>query len=359
MTFDRDQPYNDLPALPPRVELETKAVLKKAIAANRALAELKRAGDLLPNQTVLLSTLLLQEAKQSSEIENIVTTNDDLYHAFADDNLAANQATKEVLHYNHALWFGFVSLKEGRPLSTRLFEDIASQVKGTGMAVRRLPGTKVGKSGGEVVYTPPEGEALIRDKLANLEAFIHADDDLDPLVKLAVMHYQFEAIHPFADGNGRTGRILNILYLIDQQLLLLPILYLSRYIIEHKVAYYEGLQRVTEAGDWEGWLLYILQAVEVTALITRDRILAIRGLMAQVTERVRTELPGIYSKDLVEILFEQPYCKIRVLETAGIAKRQTASRYLQELERIGILQAHRRGRETYYLNVPFYALLIQ
>lgn len=358
MAFARNEPFNDLPPLPPAVELESKRVLKLAIAANRGLAELKQAANLLPNQTVLLSSLLLQEAKQSSEIENIVTTNDELYRAFADDDLNVDLATKEVLRYNSALWYGFVMLREGRPLSTRLFEELVSRIRGTPAAVRHMPGTKISKASGEVVYTPPEGERLIRDKLANLEQFIHdPGNDLDPLVKLAVMHYQFEAIHPFSDGNGRTGRIVNILYLIDQQLLELPILYLSRYIIEHKADYYDLLRGVTEDGAWEAWILYMLEAINTTAAMTRDRIEAIRSLMAQVSEDVRERLPGIYRKELIEVLFAQPYCKIRFLEEAGIAKRQTASRYLQELEGIGVLRSLKRGRETYYMNLPLFDLL--
>ncbi len=361
MVFERNHPFNDLPLLPPSIELETKVVLKQAISANRALAELKGVGDQIPNQAVLLNTLAMQEAKLSSEIENIVTTNDELYRALADEGQQGQQSdphTKEVLHYNEALWYGFQKIKQGQPLTTRLFEEIAQIVKPSVSGVRKVPGTKVVDGiSGNVIYTPPEGEAILRDKLANLERFIYANDDLDVLVKMAIMHYQFESIHPFTDGNGRTGRILNILYLVEKHLLELPVLYLSSYIIQHKSDYYMGLRCVTERGDWENWLLYMLRAIEETSSITRDKILAIRRLMERVSETVKRELPKIYSKELVEILFQQPYCKIRFLEEADIAKRQTASNYLRELEGFGLLKGVKRGREVYYVNVPFFDLL--
>jgi len=359
MPFDCNVPHNGLPLLPPAgVELETRAVLKQAIGANRALAELKGAGELIPNQALLVRLIGLQEAKLSSEIENIVTTNDALYRAFADNGNRSDPQTKEVLSYNDALWHGYDTLKAGQPLSTRLFEQIAQIIKRNDAGVRRTPGTKIATGAGVPVYTPPEGEAVLRDKLANLEQFLYAEDGLDPLVKLAVLHYQFEAIHPFSDGNGRTGRIVNILYLIGAGLLDIPILYLSRYIIEHKSDYYGGLRRVTEEGKWEEWILFMLRAVEETALATHALVLGIRALMLETTNKIREELPKIYSKDLVEVLFSQLYCKIHFLEQAGIAQRQTASRYLKELSRIGVLsQPLEIGREAYYLNSEFYQLL--
>lgn len=206
---------------------------------------------------------------------------------------------------------------------------------------------------GEIKYTPPEGERVIRDKLSNLEKFIYSDDSLDPLIKMAIIHYQFEAIHPFSDGNGRTGRILNILFLVEKKLLDIPLLYLSRYIISNKTAYYNGLQQVTESDAWESWILYILKGVEQTAIATREQILTIHRLIKQVSEEVRTKLPRIYSKDLVEVIFRSPYCKIKFLEESGIAKRQTASVYLKELERIGVLRGLKMGRDTYYVNDAF------
>lgn len=360
MTFDPQQPYGDLPTLPPDIDLESKPVLKRAIAANKALAELKGAGQLMPNQAVLIQSIGLQEAKLSSEIENIVTTNDELYRAFANKGEKADPHTKEVLSYNNALWHGFDAIKnQNRLLTTNLFEELFQQIKQRNAGVRKTPGTKLANNAGKIIYTPPEGEALLRDKLANLERFIYAEDGIDPLIKLAVVHYQFEAIHPFTDGNGRTGRILNILFLVEQGLLDLPILYLSRYIIENKKAYYSGLRGVTERGDWEGWILYMLEAVEQTARETREKILAIRDLMNADIEKVKAELPKIYSKDLLEQLYHQPYCKIRFLEEAGVAQRQTASHYLKELARIGVLKPFKSGREIYYINENFLELLVK
>jgi Fic family protein len=357
MPFNRDLPYNQLPLLPPQEELETKAVLRQAVSSSRALAELKGAGDLIPNQSLLLTTLALKEAKISSEIEDIVTTNDELYQAYTDEDFNHSSATKEVLHYNEALWFGYNALLTNRPLSTRLFEEIGQIIKPTGGGIRKLPGTKIANSHRETIYTPPEGEQVIRDLLGNLENFLYDVSGIDPLIKMAVMHYQFEAVHPFTDGNGRTGRILNILYLVEEKLLSLPILYLSSYIIENKAGYYQGLQQVTEEKNWEGWILYMLKAVEQTATSTKDKIVEIQKLIVETGERIRTEKPKLYSKDLLELLFRQPYCKIKFLEQEGIAARETASNYLKQLESIGLLQGIKRGREWYYLNIPFFEML--
>jgi Fic family protein len=360
MAFDPQRPYNDLPTLPPSVDLESKPVLKQAIAANKALAELKGAGELVPNQAVLIKSIGLQEAKLSSEIENIVTTNDELYRAFANKGQKTNLHTKEVLCYNDALWHGYDVIKnQNRPLTTNLFEELFQQIKQSNAGVRKTPGTKLATSAGKLIYTPPEGEAILLNKLANLEQFIYAEDGIDPLVKMAVVHYQFEAIHPFTDGNGRTGRILNILFLLDRGLLDIPVLYLSRYIIENKNAYYSGLRGITENGDWESWILYMLEAVAQTARETREKILAIRDLMNADIEKVKMELPKIYSKDLLELLYHQPYCKIRFLEEAGIAQRQTASQYLRDLARIGVLEPLKSGREIYYINNKFLKLLVK
>ena len=360
MTFNPQKPYNDLPILPPGVELESKPVLKRAIAANKALAELKGAGGLVPNQAVVIQSIGLQEAKLSSEIENIVTTNDELYRAFANKGEKADPHTKEVLSYNDALWHGYDAIRNmNRSLTTNLFEELFQQIKQCKAGIRKTPGTKLATSAGKVIYTPPEGETVLRDKLANLERFIYAEDGIDPLIKLAVIHYQFEAIHPFTDGNGRTGRILNILFLVEKGLLDIPILYLSRYIIENKKAYYSGLRGITENADWENWILYMLDAIEQTARKTREKILAIRDLMNADIEKVQAELPKIYTKDLLEQLYHQPYCKIRFLEEAGIAQRQTASHYLKELARIGVLEPFKSGREIYYINKKFLELLVK
>jgi Fic family protein len=357
MPFDRTQPYNDLPLLPPAAELETKAVLKQAIAASRVLANLRGLAAQIPNQGMLISSIVLQEARLSSEIENIVTTNDELYRADADPEGKADPHTKEVLRYREALYHGFSAMKD-RPLTTNLFIEIVQRIKQTEFQIRAIPGTALKNEQGEVIYTPPVGEAVIRDKLSNLEQFIHAGDELDPLVKMAVMHYQFEAIHPFPDGNGRTGRILNLLFLVHKGLLDIPVLFLSRYIIANRSAYYEGLRGVTEKQDWEGWILFMLHAVETTAQQTFDQVLRIRSLMEGVRERVQLEAPGIYSKDLIEAIFRHPYTKIQFLVDASIAKRQTASSYLQTLAGLGILRESKHGREKYYINDSLYAELI-
>ena len=354
--FDRNAPFNDLPALPPAAEVETAAILKKAITASRALAELKGMAERMPNQAMLIDSLVLQEARASSEIENILTTNDELFKAASDEALPASAEAKEVLRYRQALNHGFRKIKE-RPLATGLFIEVAQLIKETDFSVRRTPGTRIANSRGETIYTPPEGEAVIRDKLRDLENFMHADDGLDVLVKMALVHYQFEAIHPFPDGNGRTGRILNILYLVDRGLLNLPVLYLSRYIIDHKAAYYEGLRRVTEDGAWTDWVLYMLDAVEQTSLRTRQQITDILALMEAVRERVQREAPGVYSKDLIEQIFRQPYCKIQFLDRAGMGTRQTCSKYLRELERLGVLHGQKIGREVYFINQALFDLL--
>lgn len=349
MAFARHQPYNDLPLLPPAVDLESKAVLKQAISANRVLANLRGLAAQIPNQDMLIRSIVLQEARLSSEIENIVTTNDELYRADADPDGKTDPHTKEVLRYRQALYHGLVAMGQ-RPLSTNLFVEIVGMIKQGDLGIRAVPGSALKNEAGEVVYTPPVGEALIRDKLGNLEQFIHADDDIDPLIKMAVMHYQFEAIHPFPDGNGRTGRILNLLYLVDRKLLDIPVLFLSRYIIAHRPAYYEGLRRVTEEGAWENWILFMLRAIEETARQTFDQVQAILALMEEIRARVQDQAPAIYSKDLIEVIFRHPYTKIQFVVDAGIAKRQTASSYLQTLAGLGILSEEKIGREKYYIN---------
>ena len=356
MPFNRQLPYNDLPLLPPITELETKAVLKQAISANRVLANLRGLAAKIPNQGLLINSIVLQEARLSSEIENIVTTNDELYRAAANGDGKTDPHTKEVLRYREALHFGFKALRE-RPLNSNLFIELVQLIKQVDIGIRAIPGTALKNDLGEVIYTPPVGEAVIRDKLANLDQFIHADDGLDPLVKMAVMHYQFEAIHPFPDGNGRTGRIRNLLFLVEQQLLDIPVLFLSRYIITHRQDYYAGLRGVTESQDWERWVLFMLKAVESTAQQTFEQVNRILALMEEVRERVQREAESIYSKDLVEAIFMQPYTKIAFLVEAGIAKRQTASRYLQTLAAMGILREEQVGREKYYINDALFAEL--
>lgn len=356
MHFDQNKPYNDLPVLPPASEIESPRVLKKAISASRALAKLST-GKALPNQTVLLNTFFLKEAKESSEIENIVTTDDELYEAMANVEKEITPNTKEVLHYVDALWKGMEWIRSGKPLTTNAFVEIVQTVKQNTAGIRKHSGTKiVNNSTKETIYTPPEGETVIRNLLQNLEEFLHVDNNIDPLVKMAVAHYQFEAIHPFADGNGRSGRIINILYLISCGLLEIPILYLSKYIIEHKVDYYKNLQNVTRNNDWETWIVYMLDAVEQTAAYTEKKMNGIIELMAKTQDVMKSKIP-FFSKELLEILFQQPYCKTQFLVKAGIAKEQTARKYLDELVSIGVLDSIKIGREKLYINKPFRALL--
>lgn len=356
MTWIADQPYNDLPLLPPNIEIETKEVLKACITARASLAELNQAGKLLPNQELLINLLPILEAQGSSEIENIVTTTDKLFQ-FSHEESNADPMTKEALNYRRALYEGFTSLKE-IPLSSRTALEICSTLKNREMGIRKQLGTALRNSTtNEVIYTPPNGEETIRDLLKNWESFLHADDELDPLVKLAILHYQFEAIHPFIDGNGRTGRILNILYLIEKDLLTLPILYLSRYIVMNKSDYYQLLLAVTTNAKWEAWILFMLKAIEETSTWTKNKIASITTLIEDTAQYIREKEPKIYSYELVNILFEQPYCRIANLVEKNIAQRQTASTYLQKLCDIGVLTEHAEGREKLFINTGLVELM--
>ncbi|RZJ04309.1 MAG: Fic family protein [Rubrivivax sp.] len=363
MPFDPVKPYNDLPALPPPVELESRAVLKACISARAAVAELKAAGQLIPNQAVLINTIPLLEAQASSEIENIVTTTDQMFLFDGVNESEADPATKEALRYRTALWEGFQALAT-RPLSTNTAVQICRAIKGVDMDVRRTPGTtlSIGRTR-EVIYTPPEGEALLREKLDNWELWMHGalpgTGEIDPLVRMAVAHYQFEAIHPLTDGNGRTGRVINLLYLVEQGLMDSPVLYLSRHILRNRAEYYRGLQAVTQEGAWEPWLLYMLQGVTETARWTVDKIHAVRKLLEVTTEHLRKSAPQIYSRELAELIFERPYCRIAHVVDAGLAKRQTASLYLKQLAEIDVLREHKLGREKIFLNPAFIDLLKQ
>jgi Fic family protein len=356
MSFDPRQPYNDLPPLPPPIELETSAVLKACISARAALAELKQAGELLPNQGLLINTLPLLEAKDSSEIENIVTTTDKLFQ-FANEHTQADPATKEALRYRTALYQGFISLKS-KPLSTSTAVAVCSTIKGVDMDIRSVPGTTITNTvNQEIIYTPPVGEDVIRSLLANWEHFIHDSNELDPLIVMAVAHYQFEAIHPFLDGNGRTGRILNTLLLIEKGLLTLPILYLSYYMVRHKNEYYRLLNGVSREQQWQDWILYVLAAVQQTAEWTTRKINAVRGLVEHTSTFVRKQLPKIYSHELIQIIFEQPYCRIQNLVDANVAKRQTASVYLKHLAEIGVLNELQVGKEKLFVHPKLMQLM--
>lgn len=351
-----NQPYLNLPSLPPSGDIETKAILKQCIKARAAVAELKQAAELIPNQALLINTLPLLEARASSEIENIVTTTDKLFQHLR-DAAQADPATKEALRYSHALFEGYKALNH-HPLNTRTAEEICTQIKGVQMNVRRTPGTALANDAtGEVVYTPPEGEVLLRDLLANWERFMHENVEIDPLIRMAVGHYQFEAIHPFTDGNGRTGRVLNSLFLIQEELLTLPILYLSRFIIQTRIDYYQLLLEVTCSQNWEPWILYILRGVEETAVWTGAKISAMRILFEHTTDYVRVKLPKIYSHELVSLIFELPYCRIGSLTDAGIAKRQTASLYLKQLVEIGVLVEAPTSKEKLFIHPKLMQLL--
>lgn len=359
MKFFPDLPYNTLPLLPPKQEVETRAVLKACIEARAALSELKLAGELIPNQAVLINTLPLLEAQASSEIENIVTTADRLFKFAGDTEGQADAATKEALRYRTALHEGFKHLAV-RPLSTSTAVQICRTIKGVALDIRQTRGTVlINESSGTVIFTPPEGEALIREKLANWEHFIHETVTIDPVICMAIMHYQFEAIHPFTDGNGRTGRILNLLYLVEKKLLNIPVLYLSRYIIRHKAEYYRYLLAVSTDSDWETWILYMLRAVTETAQWTTEKIKKIRELLEISTNSLRANAPQIYSHELAELIFVQPYCRINNVIEAGLAKRQTASVYLKKMCEIGLLKEIKAGREKLFINPAFLKLLTQ
>lgn len=356
--FDPERPYSSLPPLPPKADLESRPILKACIGARAALAELKQAGDLLPNQAILINTIPLLEARASSEIENVVTTTDRLFR-FAQDEAdgQADPATKEALRYRTALNRGYQSLKR-RPVTTATAVEVCRTIKGVKLDIRRVPGTALANDAtGKVIYTPPQGEDLLRNLLANWERFLHETDELDPLIRMAVGHYQFEAIHPFTDGNGRTGRILNLLFLVEQGLLDLPVLYLSRSIIRRKADYYRLLLAVTTEGRWEDWILYMLGAVDETAHWTTAKIRSIRELMEETADFVRNKTPAIYSRELVELIFVQPYCRIGNVVDAGIAQRQTASVYLKDLCEIGVLKEVKAGREKLFINPRLMALL--
>ena len=348
MNWDSATPYNDLPLLPPQKELETKAVLKQCVKSRTAVERINQCAEHLPNPSLLINILPLLEARASSEIENIVTTTDAMFKSSLLETGARDPATKEAMNYREALYHGFRSMKE-RPLRTATAEEICSVIKGCEMKVRAVPGTTLQTEGGVTIYTPPVGEDLIRDKLGNWEKVIH-DSDLDPLVVIAVSHYQFEAIHPFTDGNGRTGRVLNLLQLVSSGLLNLPILYHSRSIIKRKAEYYQNLNKVTSEEAWEQWILYMLEIMEEAAEWTYAKIQEIRMLRQDVKRDIRKTFPKFYSSELIDVLFSQPYCRIQDVVEAGIAKRQSASTYLKSLVEYGILAEEKIGREKLFVH---------
>ncbi len=345
--------------LPLNIDLETKVVLKKVILANRALGKLNGIAKIIPNQSILINSLILREAKNSSEIENIITTYDEIYQAsISDDNL--KQATKEVKNYSTALLKGFDFIKNEELFLIKHIIKIQEELEQNNAGIRKQAGTILkNPATGEIKYIPPQSYKEILDFLANLENYINNDkvDDYDYIIKMAIIHFQFEAIHPFYDGNGRTGRIINILYLVYKKLLDLPILYLSDYIIKNKKKYYELIDNVHKLNDWNSWIVYIIEGVEVTALETIKIIEEINTLMEKTKLKINIELPKIYSKDLLEIIFSYPYTKIDFLVKKLNITRKTASNYLSKLEDIGILKSIKYGRVKFFVNKELFDLL--
>jgi Fic family protein len=346
--------------LPPKAEFDSKRILKKLSEAHRYLAELKGMAATIPNESILINTLALQEAKDSSAIENIITTHDELYKAMLFEELYTNAATKEVSNYVEALKHAFQLVRNNKFLSSNHIIEIQKILEQNDAGYRKLPGTSlINQSTGEKVYTPPQNPQLIIELMENLVKFINDKEifDADPLVKMAIIHFQFESIHPFYDGNGRTGRIINIVYLLLNDLLDLPILYLSRYIIKHKADYYRLLQSVRDDYKWEEWIIYMLTGIEQTAKETIGLIKNIRQMMQTYKHRIRQELPKIYSQDLLNNLFRHPYTKIEFLMQDIDVSRLTARRYLELLVEQGLIEKQKIWRTNFYINTPLYQLL--
>jgi Fic family protein len=351
---------NDLPLLPPKESLiETIAILKQESKSAVTLAELKGLTKTLPNPNILINAVILKEAQASSGIENVITTQDKLYQALYAKSAKPDVATKEVLRYREALLMGTRLIKEKGFLNTNGIIAIQKELEENNAGLRRLPGTAlINNLTNELIYTPPDNFDTISGLMKNLEEYINNDeDDISPLIKLAIQHYQFESIHPFYDGNGRTGRIINVLYLILKDLLNEPVLYLSSYIIQNKGDYYRLLQEVRTRNNWEDWILYMLKGIEQTALSTIKQINKINHLFSETQKLAMKKLPRIYSKDLIEQLFIHPYCKIEFLVENLNLNRKTAATYLKSLEDLGILGSESKGKEVIYINIKLYNLL--
>ena len=346
--------------LPSIDQWETRAVLKKTAEAHRYLAELKGVAASIPNEAILINTLSLQEAKDSSEIESIITTHDELYKASLFEETAISVATKEVQDYATALKQGFNVVRGNKLILLRDILAVQEKLEHNDAGLRRLPGTDLKNARtGQVVYTPPQNHSEILELMGNLVNYINDDSlcDADPLVKMAIIHHQFESIHPFYDGNGRTGRILNILYLVSKDLLNLPILYLSRFIIKNKADYYSHLQQVRDSGHWEPWLLYMMDGIIETAKSTIILITEMKKLMGDVKHRMRAELPKIYRQELLNNLFNHPYTKIEFVMDDLSVSRITATKYLDQLVEHNFVQKQKIGRGNYYINQPLCSLL--
>lgn len=353
MNFNRNEPFYGLPHLPPDFDFNHPEILSNLVRASRHLGELKGLCMTLPDPNLLINTVVLQESRDSSAIENIVTTQDELFQAVADE-ATMNNAAKEVLAYRKAIYQG-LELMQGRQnlITTNMLVQIVQAIKENQSGVRKTPGTSLKNAiTGAVIYTPPCCEDVIREKLESLENFINDDEDkgFDPLIKMALIHYQFESIHPFLDGNGRTGRILNVLYLVQQGLLPQPVLYLSSYINANKTVYYRLLREVTENDNWKDWVMFLLTSVRETALSTSQKIRNILSLKAQLEEQVKEILGASYNHELVELMFKAPYLKIDTLVRNQLAHRQTASTWLKKLESKAVLQAKKIGKTNYYIN---------
>jgi Fic family protein len=351
---------NMIEPLPLKTEVETKLVLRKAALAHKALAELKGIITSIPNQHILMETLTLREARESAAVENIISTFAEVYQSSLSVSQFASPAAKEVHLYAKALKAGFQLVKKNGLLTSNLILQIQQQVEGNKAGYRKLPGTKLlNDATGEIVYTPPQDHDTIVSLMRNLEIFMNDDSmmDADPLIKMAIMHHQFESIHPFYDGNGRTGRIMNILFLVQKNLLDLPVLYLSRYIINNKNDYYRLLQKVRQTGEWEEWIIYMLDGVQQTANESIVLISQVQKLMQQYKQTIRTALPKMYSQDLLNNIFKYPYTKIEYLEHDLGISRSTAIRYLKELENLKLLAKQKIGRDNFYINQPLFNLL--
>ncbi|MBU8893570.1 MAG: Fic family protein [Bacteroidales bacterium] len=358
--FERTKPYNQLPMLPPREDIVDKDVLLEWGLASRNLAELNKNLYRLPNPAMLINTLTLQEARSSSEIENIFTTDDELYKAVSDSLKEENASpnTKEVLRYREALWAGYNNIQNNRGITLDTILNVYQKIKNTTQEIRSLQSRVVIRRGnselraGEIIYTPPRGESILKELINNFVMYLadNKDNNIDPLIKMAIAHYQFEAIHPFSDGNGRTGRIINLLYLVKENLLTQPVLYLSKYIIENKDDYYFKLGAVTQRGDWKPWLLYMMKAVQYTAFYTNHLIDDIVLQMDATLEYGKQNLKW-YNKDVNEVLFMQPYVKPKLLgDVLERSSRTTLTKYMQEMTDLGILSPKKEGKEVFYLN---------
>ena len=360
MVYNRTAPYNDLPDLPPADFTESREILRQLSKASRHLGELNGLCASLPDPQLLINTIILQESKDSSAIENIVTTQDELYKAAADEG-TASQAAKEVLSYREALYVGLEKMKAQKNLLlTNTMVEIVQAIRQNKSGIRNVPGTALKNAiNGEIIYTPPCCEDVIREKMAALEKFINDPDvsSFDPLIKLAFIHYQFEAIHPFADGNGRTGRIVNALYLVQQELLLQPVLYLSSYIVKYKTEYYQLLRGVTEKNNWQDWVMYLLTALIETSQLTTRKIRNMLSLKDEFEKRMKQTLGSSFSYELLQLMFTLPYLKIELLEKKKIAHRQTASTWLKKLTEAAIVKPQKIGRTTYFVNYRLMELL--